>query len=205
MRRQLGREGAPKLNTSQDAELYLSFAGIFHRPQPEISQHLEELIDLWVDEIGVSEDKLETLRRFCADFPPGESRLNALWEHYIPLFETGKVEAPPYASVYLGDEGRVMGKETFAVQDFYRMAGYEIGKEKPEIADHLAVELEFLALLARDGESELIAEFKRKHFFPFLRHILPRIRETRRPVYSVAAELLEKWQFNLKKEGDFVG
>lgn len=131
----------------------------------------------------------------------GEERLNALWAEYIPLFETGAVEAPPYASVHLDKEKRVLGEEAQAVQGFYASAGYGIGAENQELPDHLAVELEFLALLTRDGEVEKAEAFRQKHLLPFLQAILPRIKGSGRPVYAEAAAILENWQLKSYERG----
>ena len=193
------------MDKSMNAELYLSFAAVFHRPNQEVSDHLEELIDLWSEVIPDIEELVQKLRTFCHQFPPGEQRLNALWEHYIPLFETGAVEASPYASVYLGKEGLVLGKEAFNVQQFYANCGYVMGTESGELPDHLAVELEFCSLLARNGQDESLKDFEKKHLAPFLNCILPRIKNSSRPVYSEVATILEVRQLNLQKEGDFVG
>ena len=187
------------------AELYLSFAAVFHRPNQDVSNHLEELIDLWSEVIPEIDESVQKLRTFCLQFPPGEQRLNALWEHYIPLFQTGAVEASPYASVYYGEEGLVLGKEAFNVQQFYATCGYCIGEESGELPDHLAVEFEFCALLARNGQDELLTEFQQKHLNPFLKKILPKIKKSHRPVYSEVATILEVKPLNLQKEGDFVG
>lgn len=175
-------------------ELYLSFAGIFRRPRAEIANHLEELVDLWSEEISVPPEVVAELREFCSAFPVGEARENALWEEYIPLFETGQVEAPPYASVYFNGEGRVMGQETKAVLDFYAACGYGIGGERRELPDHLSVELEFVALLVRDGSWETMESFRSKHLLPFLKVILPKIQASGRRVYRAVAVLLEYWQ-----------
>lgn len=187
------------------AELYLSFAAIFHRPNQDVSDHLEELIDLWSEVIPDIDELVQKLTSFCHQFPAGEQRLNALWEHYIPLFETGDVEASPYASVYFGKEGLVLSKEAFNVQQFYANCGYVMGEKSGELPDHLAVELEFCAMLARNGQDESFIEFRNKHLTPFLKHILPRIKKTHRLVYSEVATILEAKQLNLQKEGDFVG
>lgn len=187
------------------AELYLSFAAVFHRPNQAVSDHLEELIDLWSEVIPEIDDSVQKLRTFCDQFPPGEQRLNALWEHYIPLFETGEVEASPYASVYFGKEGLVLGKEAFNVQQFYSNCGYCMEGKSGELPDHLAVELEFCALLARNGQDESLFEFQEKHLEPFLKSILPKIMKAHRPVFSEVATILDVRQLNLQKEGDFVG
>lgn len=187
------------------AELYLSFAAVFYRPNQEVSDHLEELIELWSEVIPEIDEWVQKLTTFCSQFPPGEQRLNALWEHYIPLFETGAVEASPYASVYFGEEGLVLGKEAFKVKQFYATCGYGMDEERGELPDHLAVELEFCALLARNGQDDSLKEFEKAHLTPFLTTILPRIKNSQRTVYSEVAAILEVRQLNLQKEGDFVG
>jgi len=193
------------MDKSMIAELYLSFAAVFCRPNQDVSDHLEELVDLWSEVIPEIDEAVQKLATFCREFPPGEQRLNALWEHYIPLFETGEVEASPYASVYSGEKGLVLGKEAFNVQQFYANCGYVMGEKSGELPDHLAVELEFCALLARNGQVEALMEFQKKHLTPFLKSILPRIKNSDRPVYSEIATILEVRQLNLQKEGDFVG
>jgi len=177
------------------AELYLSFAAVFYRPSQEVSDHLEEFIDLWSEAIPEVDQELELLTNFCRQFPPGQQRLNALWEHYIPLFETGAVEASPYASVYAG-EGLVLGKEAFNVRQFYSSCGYVMGEKSGELPDHIAVELEFCALLARNGQVEALKEFQDKHLRPFLNSILPGIKNSHRPFYSEVAAILEAKQLN---------
>lgn len=193
------------MDKSISAELYLSFAALFFRPNPEVADHLEELIDLWAEAIPGIDSLIQKLNAFCDQLTPGEQRLNALWEHYIPLFETGAVEAPPYASVYFEEEGLVLGEEAVKVNQFYTTCGFGIGEQKEELPDHLAVELEFCALLARDGKEKALEDFERNHLNPFLERILPRIKNTGRPVYAAVAAILERRQFNILKEGDYVG
>ncbi len=176
------------------ADLYLSFACLFQRPDPDYANHFEEALTLWEQEIPSAGELVNDLRKLCQEYPPGEDRLNFFWEHYIPLFETGRVEAPPYASVYLDGEGLVMGRETLAVQAFYQTAGYTISDLKQELPDHLAVELEFAAVLAQAGKPELLKEFRQQHLLPFLRLILPRITGSKRPLFPLAAQVLSLWQ-----------
>lgn len=192
------------MNLENQAELYMSFAAVFHRPGQEVVNHLEELIELWAGYLPNSKEALQGLSHFCQVYPLGELRLNVMWEHYIPLFETGEVEAPPYASVYLGEEALVLGEESFKVKDYYAQCGFGIGDDS-ELPDHLAVELEFCALLARNGRDIQLQDFERVHLFPFLSRILPQIIEAKRPVYSEVALILKEFQLNLQKVGDFVG
>ena len=88
----------------------------------------------------------------------------ALENEYIRLFVNSMPEVPcaPYGSVYL--EGTVMGESTLKVADIYR----QYGLVPEEMADHIAVEAEFLAWLSdRMDESEE----NRKHFAFLLGHL----------------------------------
>lgn len=66
-----------------------------------------------------------------------------LENEYVRLFVNAMPEVPcaPYGSVYL--EGTVMGESTLKVAHIYR----QYGLEPEELADHIAVESEFLAWL----------------------------------------------------------
>ena len=66
-----------------------------------------------------------------------------LENEYVRLFVNALPEVPcaPYGSVYL--EGTVMGESTVKVAHIYR----QYGMEHQELADHIAVESEFLAWL----------------------------------------------------------
>jgi TorA maturation chaperone TorD len=55
--------------------------------------------------------------------------------------------APPYGSVYLDSERRVMGSSTMDVHTRYVNAGLEIATHFKEPPDHIAVELEFMHFL----------------------------------------------------------
>jgi len=67
---------------------------------------------------------------------------------YAKLFVgPNKLIAPPYASVYIEKERKVMGDSTIKTMEFYREAGLEISKDFKELPDHVAVELEFMYYL----------------------------------------------------------
>ena len=55
--------------------------------------------------------------------------------------------APPYGSVYLEGDRRVMGESTMDAIDWYRNAGLDISKNFQDPPDHIAVELEFVYFL----------------------------------------------------------
>lgn len=80
-----------------------------------------------------------------------------LENEYVRLFVNALPEVPcaPYGSVYL--EGTVMGESTVKVAALYR----KYGMAHEELADHVAVESEFLAWLygLRDESPESKADF----------------------------------------------
>ncbi len=71
--------------------------------------------------------------------------LTELQAEYVRLFINAlpEVPCPPYGSFYL--EGTLMGQSTVDMNKLYLSHGFE----PVEMADHVAVELEFLAYLAR--------------------------------------------------------
>jgi TorA maturation chaperone TorD len=58
--------------------------------------------------------------------------------------------APPYESCYRGQDGRVMGEAAVAVRRHYAEAGFALASEVRDLPDHIALELLFLGLLARE-------------------------------------------------------
>ncbi len=75
-----------------------------------------------------------------------------LQAEYVRLFINAlpEVPCPPYGSFYL--EGALMGESTVRLRKLYASYGWQTD----ELADHIAVELEFLAMLAAMGEDEAI-------------------------------------------------
>ena len=66
------------------------------------------------------------------------------------------LEAPPYESVYVDDETRVMTEATEAVEAEYQRAGVDMDLSEP--ADHIIPELEFVYLLVATEIEALNAE-----------------------------------------------
>lgn len=58
-----------------------------------------------------------------------------------------ELKAPPYGSVYLDQQRRVMGDSTMEVIKIYKEAGLSIDEDFKELPDHVAVELEFMYYL----------------------------------------------------------
>jgi TorA maturation chaperone TorD len=74
---------------------------------------------------------------------------NALQVDYARLFVGPfSLLAPPYGSVYLEDERRVMGESTMQVRAWLAEEGLDLAEDFHEAPDHIAVELELLHFLA---------------------------------------------------------
>jgi TorA maturation chaperone TorD len=70
---------------------------------------------------------------------------------YTRLFLGPGKHISPHESVQLKrGSGILWGPETSAVRHAYRAAGFDMGEAETDIPDHLSVELDFLALLARE-------------------------------------------------------
>ena len=75
----------------------------------------------------------------------GEVDLNV---DYARLFVgPNELLAPPYGSVYLDGERRVMGDSTMEVIKMYEEQGLSIDKEFRNLPDHITAELEFMYYL----------------------------------------------------------
>jgi TorA maturation chaperone TorD len=61
----------------------------------------------------------------------------------------GKLQAPPWESIYRSDQRQVFGTATFAVREFYRQGGLQLFRQGQYPDDHLGLELLFMADLSR--------------------------------------------------------
>lgn len=128
------------------------------------------------DEIGLEAVKalrggevLSTLQNCC---PAGENLATALEEagaeglfteiryEYAELFlNAGKNPVFPYESVHVTETPLVMQKPVFALREHYRKAGVKAAASYPDLEEHVAVEMEFLAYLLESGNKEHYDEF----------------------------------------------
>lgn len=89
---------------------------------------------------------------------------------YAKLFVgPSELKAPPYGSVYLDEERRVMGDSTMKVIKLYEDEGLGRDGNFKELPDHIAVELEFMYYLIykeveamERADSQTAAQFRKK-------------------------------------------
>lgn len=116
-----------------------------------------------------------------------------------------ELKAPPYGSIYLDGERRVMGNSTMEVIRLYEEAGLVMDKDFKELPDHIAVELEFMyyliykeaeALEKLEKEKALALRETRNRFFnrflsPWVPSFCQKIKEsTNNPFYINLADCL---------------
>lgn len=125
----------------------------------------------------------------------GDVHLDDLRREYTRLLlGPGPDQIPPYESVYRDRDakeeelGSVRGASTEAVLKWYRSYGVTTAAEEPELPDHIAIELEFAAYLADDGDVEACEQFLDEHLRQWAGEFLSAIREqTRSPFYDSLA------------------
>ncbi len=98
---------------------------------------------------------------------------------------------PPYASVHVDGSGTLCGKTTERTREFYRQYGYDLASET-EPADHLSLELDFLAALAAEEQHEAEDLFLRTLFRPWFERFQEKSStEVRHPFFRVSIRLID--------------
>lgn len=127
-----------------------------------------------------------------------ELQLKDLSVDYAKLF-VGPFDllAPPYGSVYLDGQRRVMGESTMKVLEFYRNEGLHISEEFKQPPDHIITEFEFMYYLVAQyietgDERWLIKkdEFFNKYLSPWINDFIFRVQENAKTTfYKYLAQL----------------
>ena len=163
----------------------------------------------------------DSLTRTCAEAAVFSSEMErafleadeeGLTVEYARLFVGPfELKAPPYGSVYLDGERKVMGNSTIEVIKLYEETGLAMDKEFKELPDHIAVELEFMyyliykeleALEKSEKEKALAFGEIRNHFFnrflsPWIPPFCEKIKETTdNPFYLALADCLSTFISN---------
>jgi len=152
------------------SRVYRILADAFNPPMPEsvnAFHHLRTHLNLLESE---AEDPVTRLLEALK----GPLDLETLQVDFARLF-VGPflLLAPPYGSVYLNAERKLMGDSTMDVLGYYRDLGLDTDSNFKEAPDHICAELEFMhalvcrqaeALRTDDGEG-LIDSLRRQHLF----------------------------------------
>ncbi|MEM4781663.1 MAG: molecular chaperone TorD family protein [Halalkalicoccus sp.] len=132
------------------ARAYELLSACYHEPSEELLTKLEEPAVL---KGTATTESLDELRIDYAKL-------------FVGPFE---VRAPPYESVYVDSESRLMTESTVSVREIYRREGLDIDLDKP--ADHIAAQLEFTYVLVlaqldalESNDPERAAEYLRRQY-----------------------------------------
>jgi putative dimethyl sulfoxide reductase chaperone len=127
------------------AESFKLLAEFYYPPKADLKALTDDLTRLLISVCPETAPYVEEMRKEIAKEPDSTP-----WRvDYARLFAGPfGVLAPPYGSVYLDGERRVMGGSTIHVRDTYRQAGLGMSEGCSEAPDHIAVELEFMHFLA---------------------------------------------------------
>ncbi len=126
------------------SDVYRGLAECYYLPHKGLARRLKELeYQLGCLESGA----LSHVLLMCSEVQTGEE-LEALKVEFAKLFVGPyRLLAPPYGSVYLEGERKVMGNSTMNVIEHYRNVGLDIADNFLDAPDHIAVELEFMHFL----------------------------------------------------------
>ena len=118
-------------------------ADCFYAPEHELVESLQSLPEV----AGLLDPAMADIaNRMLVEIK--EQSLDEMLREYSRLFiGPFQLEAPPFGSVYLESEGRLMGQSTAEVKRIYQECGLNISPDFHSPPDHVAAELEFLAYL----------------------------------------------------------
>jgi TorA maturation chaperone TorD len=105
--------------------------------------------------------------------------------------------------VFAASTGLVMGDSALHMRAIYRQVSLEVPEGFRSMPDHLALELEFLALLYRSGSVEQIERFIGDHlgWIPELKAVLEKANP--HPFYKNAVEIIDQFlQQEARSEGN---
>jgi len=125
-------------------ETYKFLSECYYLPSPA----LIEMLDSLEERLGsVCAEACRHVSRMKEELA-GATDLDEMKIDYARLF-VGPYEllAPPYGSVYLDTERRVMGDSTLEARKMYRDVGVDVADAFRDLPDHIAAELEFMHFL----------------------------------------------------------
>ncbi len=140
-------------------------------------------------------ESLDFMRQALSEYAPPLTRDQAdeLAADYAAIYLNHAISASPYESVWLDEENLAMQAPMFQVREIYRKHGLGVIDWRNRADDHLVVELQFIAWLAKsDGEDSLRegARFMDEHLLRWLPKFGERVaKRCATPFYAAAAWL----------------
>ena len=119
------------------SNVYRFLSQCYQVPDHELAEKVNELqrsIDIIAPDAGSPFSSMEELNKLLID----HSQL------FVGPF---KLLAPPYGSVYLEGDRKVMGNSTMDAARRYKAAGLDLSENHKDSPDHITIELEFMYYL----------------------------------------------------------
>ena len=129
---------------TQTANAYKLLSLLYGPPTEELDEvlsHLEQTLKNLKPELVPIVLEMKTL------FDSEAKLLDLTVDHARLFIGPFDLLAPPYGSIYLDGERRVMGESTMEVLRFYREAGLDIAEDFKQPPDYIVTELEFVYYL----------------------------------------------------------
>lgn len=176
-----------------EAEAALALSSWWSRPVPEV-------VDRWRAEAGLAAEVAEALGTLPTGVPRGfgEGPSGLLAEYERLFVGPGTVPCPPYESYWREDvpidiRRTLMGPCVGDLVRLYARLGMELGRT-PELADHVAVELEALAVALGAGQSEVARALLADHLLVWTGRLCRAVaRETTSAHYARLARVSRSW------------
>ncbi|SHK23953.1 chaperone TorD involved in molybdoenzyme TorA maturation [Anaerobranca californiensis DSM 14826] len=183
-------------------KLYFLLSYCFYKPDNELIHLLkEEGIELLKNKFNEKPSICKSLIDLREEIQKDNILDELAWEYNRLFFGPGKVLVPPYSSLYINSYGHIMTKITKQVNEAYKAWGFKVSEDLKEPADHIAIELSFLAnlykLLEENTEQReaillQIQEFKDhlREWFPKFKSEIEKNQSLR--FYGIIAQIVEE-------------
>lgn len=125
-------------------ETYKSLAECYYLPQRGLIGRLKEMENQLA---RLNSKALSHAVLICSEYRVQEEYKTLAIEFARLFVGPYHLLAPPYGSVYLEKERRVMGDSTMDVKKRYSKAGLDISEKFKDAPDHISAELEFMYYL----------------------------------------------------------
>ena len=144
-----------------------------------------------------------------ADRSAGAAAEDLLDEYERLFVGPGRTPCPPYESLWLDgqarlEQGRLMGAASAVVADLYRTLGLDVAAAAHELPDHVAIELEALAVALRSEGAAAEAAGRsllHEHLLGWLPEFCAAVeREARQPFYALLARVTTGWVERLARD-----
>ncbi len=141
---------AEQLNVQESARsiVYRRLSDAFRPPSDNLLEELEQLRSALADLDSDSQEDAGRLKEYFQALPDK----GLLQVDYTKLFiGPFMIPAPPYGSVYLEKDRRLMGDSTVDVRHHYLSRGLDLASDFREAPDHICAELEFMYFLTQQS------------------------------------------------------